>query len=1086
MNRRTALFLAVFLTASADAGAEEVRLLRYPNVSQNQVTFVCAGDVYVAPRVGGQAVKLTTHKGLELFPRFSPDGSQIAFTGQYDGDFAVYVIPSSGGEPRRLTYHPGIARTSERMGPENVVMGWHPDGNHVLFRSRKEANDVWDGRAYLVGLTGGLPEPLPMATAGFTSFSPDLSKVAYCPLYRDFRTWKRYEGGLAQDVWIFDLSSFEARKITDWVGTDNLPMWYQDRIYFNSDRTGTLNLYCYELASETVRPVTGFTEWDVRWPSLGDEGIAFENAGYIYVLNLPSEQMHKLEIHVAGDHLFTRPRYVAVSEMIRGFDLSPDGDQAAFSARGEIFTLPAEVGNTENLTGELSGSNEIYPRWSPDGKWIAFLSDRTGEDEFFIVSSDGDQTLQITNDGHCFRFGALWSPDSRKLAFSDIENGLYYIDVTSRQLVQIDYSPRSEIHRYDWSPDSRFLAYDKRLDNRIRSIFVYDVNADTIHQVTLGYTHDYAPAFDPDGKYLYFLSQRDFNPILSRYEFSFVNDAITNLFLIVLASDGASPFAPRTAVSGEQMPSDSAEGKSTTGQPKPTGIDFDRIARRQVAFELPAGNYSGLKAISGAVFYLSNPIRGLSGNITQDRRTLHKYDIADEDDHVFAEGISSYQLEANGKKMLIAKDGEYHLAATSDKEADLSKNKLDLSGLTARLDPKAEYGNIFEDVWRRQRDYFYDRNLHGVDWQRMHDKYAELLPYVEHRYDLTYLLGEMIGELACSHTYVGRGDLPKVESGKIGLLGVDFERDTVNDRIRIGRILSGENWDEDLRSPLLEPGVAVSEGDYLLAIDGHEITADTNPYSLTQNRLDRTLELTVNHRPTLRDARTIGVTPIASEEALRYFNWVQERLRYVDSASSGRIGYVHLPDMSSHGLERFAKMFYHQSRRPGLIIDVRFNGGGFVSGLVLERLRRKVVAMTGYRRFEPTRSPGNGMHCHMVTLINQCSCSDGDYFPYFFREYGLGPLVGVRTWGGVIGIRGIRPLVDGGYCTVPEYGIFNLEGEWVMENHGVEPDIVVENTPMRLAQGYDDQLDWAVRHILTRLEQEPKTLPGRPEPPAPR
>lgn len=1086
MKRYLVLILIWMLALSNAAFAEEARLLRFPDVDKDKIAFVYAGDIYVVSRDGGQALRLTSHEGLELFPKFSPDGRQIAFTGQYDGDMSVYVIPIEGGEPKRLTYHPGIQGTSERFGPENVVMGWHPDGKKVLFRSRMESSNWWDGRVYLVDVKGGLPQPLPMKVAGFTSFSPDGGKVAYCPIYRDFRTWKRYKGGMAQDVWIFDLKSYDSRKITDWEGTDNMPMWYQDKIYFNSDRTGSLNLFCYDLNTGQTSQVTNFTEYDVRWPSLGQDGIAFENGGYIYVLDLPSETLHRVNIYLTTDRQSVRTEFVNVSHKVEEFDISPDGKRAVFSARGEIFTVPAKEGNTRNLTNQ-SASRETHPTWSPDGKWIAYLSDSTGEEELYIVSQDGEQRIRLTSDGHCHRYEPSWSPDSKKLVFSDKDLNLYYIDIHSKRLVQIDKSSRNEIRQYSWSPDSKYLAYSKTGENRIEAIFIYSFGDKSVHQVTPGFTNDYSPVFDPDGKYLYILSERNFNPILSSYEFEFVNNAITNLYLIVLSSGEKSPFAPKSDET-EMKPKKESDKKDKEERKKPVEvkIDFQGIYDRQVSFDIPAGNYGDISAVSGAIFYTSSPISGLQGKVGEGVMRLHKYDIKEKKDHEFTEDIAGYSISFDGEKMLVKQKDNYSITKTSGEKAELKDDKLDLSKMEMRLDRKAEYKQMFDEVWRMERDFFYDKNMHGVDWNKIHEKYRVLLPYVLNRFDLTYLLGEMIGELCCSHTYVGGGDKPDIPSSKIGLLGVDFQVDEKNNRIRIFHILRGENWDEALRSPLLDPGVNVKPGDYLMAIDGKEITADMNPYSLTQNTVGKTISLTVNSKPSMKGAHEVTVKPVESEEALRYYNWVEDRRQYVDSVSGGKIGYLHIPDMESFGLVRFVKMFYHQIRKPGLIIDVRYNGGGFVAELILERLRRTVVAMGGSRTFAEGPMPEDGINAHMVTLLNEFSCSDGDYFPYFFREYKLGLLLGKRSWGGVIGIRGYRPLVDGGYYTVPEFGIYNLKGEWVMENSGVQPDSVVENLPNRLALGYDDQLDKAVEYIMKKMQEEPKELPPKPGPPSPR
>ena len=1085
--------MAVVCFLAASLAAEEARLLRFPHVSQDKISFVYAGDIYTAPRNGGSATRLTSHEGLELFPRFSPDGGKIAFTGQYDGDMSVYVMPTSGGTPTRLTYHPGIQNTSERFGPENVVMGWNPAGDKVLYRSRKELSDWWEGRVYLVGMDGGQPEPLPMYAAGFTSFSPDGNKVAYCPIYRDFRTWKRYKGGMTQDVWIFDLKNFESRKVTDWEGTDNLPMWYENRIYFNSDRTGTLNLYCYDLGTGETRQVTKFADYDVRWPSLGANGIAFENGGYVYVMDLPSETVQKVTVEITTDNHTVRREIKNVSADIDDVDIAPNAKRAVFQARGELFSVPVKDGNTRVLvTGPAS--KERYPRWSPDGQWVAYLSDISGEEEFYLTSHDGKETVQLTTGGTCDRYAPVWSPDSKKIAFGDKEMRLFYIEVDTKKIVKIDTTDRTEIRNVSWAPDSRYLAYGKGLPNDIAAVFVYSFDDNKVRQVTPGLTNDYGPSFSCDGKYLFFLSERSFNPILGSYEFSYVNNSIDNLYLIVLDAAEKSPFAPKSdeAIMAEDKPAEAAEDarkkdeKEAEEDTVRVKIDFDGIYERQVAVKLPPGNYTGLVAIPNGFLYMSYPIYGLAGPITQGGNVLHKYDLTKQKDHEFASGIAGYGVTAKGDYLLLIKDGSYYITSLEGEKASLDDGPMDVSKMEMEVDHLAEYDQMFNQVWRRYRDYFYDKNMHGVDWSKMRARYAPLIPHVANRYDLTYVLGEMVGELCCSHTYVGGGEKPQIPSSGIGLLGVDFEIDHSNNRIRIKRILDGENWSSDLRSPLREPGVDVKAGDYLLAINGHELTGDVNPYSLTPHTVGKQLTLTVNSKPTMSGAHDITVTPIASEESLRYFNWVEHNRKYVDSVSGGKIGYLHIPDMDTDGLIRFMKMFYNQIRRPGLIIDVRANGGGFVSGLILERLRRTVVAMGFARTFAAGPEPSAAPYAHMITLMNEYSCSDGDNFPYMFREYKLGPLMGKRTWGGVNGIRGSDPLVDGGYYTIPEFSIYNLKGEWVMENVGVVPDMDVDNPPDRLAKGFDDQLDRAIEYITGKLVEDPKILPPPPGPPTPR
>ncbi len=783
-----ALNLIVIISIlSGMAAADEARLLRFPDVSHDKVAFSYAGDIYVAPRTGGQATRLTSHDGLELFAKFSPDGNTIAFTGQYDGDQAVYIMPVAGGTPKKLSYHPAMQHLAERMGPENIVMGWYHDGSKVYFRSRKEGADVWFGRVYLVDTAGGMPQPLPMHQAGFTSFSPDAKKVAFCPIFRDFRTWKRYKGGMAQDVWIFDLNTYENKKITDWIGTDNKPMWYQDKIYFNSDRTGSLNLFCYDTKTGQTRQVTDFSDYDVRWPSLGTDGIAFEKGGFVYVMDLPSETVHKVTIDVISDYHKVRPEYVSVSDMIYDFDISPDGKRALFSARGDIFTVPAKEGNTRDLTN-TSGVNDKLPVWSPDGRWIAYVSDASGEDEIYIRSHDGTDRQALTTDHTGWINTLSWSPDSKKIAYSDKDNVLAYITVDSKALTKVDQSGYNPFYDFVWSPDSRFLSYSKSGKNGISAIYVYALDDGGIHQLTPGHTNSHAPVFDPDGKYLYFLSERSFNPILDTYQFEFVDNAITNLYLILLKADEKSPFAPKedeVAIKGEEEKSggekkaEEKPGEKAEEGPKEVtvSIDYDGIYDRQIAIDLPAGNYGGLSAVSGAVFYTSFPMRGLEGKIGQGEAELHKYKIDDKEDKTFAPGVAGYAISSGRDKLLLRKGPNFFIVDTHGDMASLEKARVDVSHMQMNLDRLAEFKQIFNEAWRRNRDFFYNPEMNGVDWPAMRAKYAVLLPYVNHRFDLTYVIGEMISELCCSHTYVGGGDMPRIPSSKVGLFGAEYEID---------------------------------------------------------------------------------------------------------------------------------------------------------------------------------------------------------------------------------------------------------------------------------------------------------------------
>ncbi|MBD3381505.1 MAG: protease [candidate division Zixibacteria bacterium] len=1081
---KLSFFVIILLYLVNTAGAED-RLFRFPDVSSDKIVFSYAGDLWLVPIEGGQARQLTGDKGLEIFARFSPDGGRIAFTGQYDGNTHVYVIPVEGGEPKRLTYHPAIARTSERMGPEHIVMDWSLDGKDILFRSRRQVSDVWSGKLMLVSIEGGLPRELPVPKGGFASFSPDQSKIAYCPKYRDFRTWKRYKGGMAQDVYIYDLQTYDRKKLTDWIGTDNMPMWLGDKIYFNSDRTGRLNLYSYNPESEEIVQVTDFTDYDVRWPSMGPDHIVFENGGYVYLYDVNTGQSRKIDIEVGSDKTEVRPEYLNVRDNIVDYSLSPDGKRVVIGARGDIFTVPAEHGDIRNLT-QTNGINEKYAVWSPDGNNIACVSDKTGEEEIYILSREDDwREIQLTTTGNNWRFQPRWSPDSKKLAFSDSETGLHILDVNNREITTVDETFKDRIGHYRWSPDSRWLTYVKHPDKtRIRSIFLYSLEDNQIYRLTDGTTDDYNPVFDPDGNYIYFISKRSFNATTGDYEFDFVYNHMDGIYAILLDKDKPSPFAPRSDEVGEkEYDDDDDEDDWDYKAPNKIKIDLDGIMYRQVSIPIDPGSYSNLKAVPGRLFYYYNPYRGLSGKKDDSDRRLMVFDMEEREEKVFLENLSGYNFSADYEKILIRDGNKYFINKASADKGDKSRGVLDLDGLEMYLDRKAEYAQIFDECWRRMRDMFYDPNMHGVDWQAMHDLYAELVPHASHRFDLIYIIGELIGEVACSHTYVGGGDYNRPSSDQVALLGAVIEADSSAGLYRIGRIFNSVNWDKRLRCPLTEPGVGIEEGEYLFAIDGENLDVSINPYKLLVNKADRMVTLTVGKTPDRDRARNVKIDPIDNEAGLWYHDWVERRREIVDSLSEGKIGYIHIPDMGGFGLNMFAKQFYYLYKKQGLILDVRYNGGGFVSQLVLDRLRR-VVAGMGAGRFDWVGTyPSVAFHGHMACLLNEFSCSDGDIFPYYFREYGLGPLIGKRSWGGVIGIGGFRPLTDGGYLFVPGGGSFSLEGDWTMENVGVYPDIEIEQDPKLVMQGRDPQLEKAIEYLLEKIKTEPKTLPDKPGPP---
>ncbi|MBI3871681.1 MAG: PD40 domain-containing protein [candidate division Zixibacteria bacterium] len=1087
-----ALGIWILIISSAHS-AEEARLLRFPDICRDQVVFSHGGDLWIVSSSGGLARRLTTSEGLELFPRFSPDGKMVAFTGQYDGDMNVYVIPSAGGEVKRVTYHPGIQNSTERMGPEDIVMDWTIDGSRILFRSREETHSVWEGNLYTVSPEGGYPTELPLPRGGFASFSADGKKIAYCPIFRDFRTWKRYKGGAAQDVWIYDLVNAKSEKITDWEGTDNAPMWdpASGKIYFNSDRTGHLNLYAYDPVDKSTKPVTNFTDYDVRWPAMGPGAIVFENGGYLYVLDLPNGQPRKLTVTLGSDEILARSHFVNCKDKIQDYTLSPDGNRAILDARGEIFTVPAKHGNTRNLTN-TSGANEKYATISPDGHWIASVSDASGEDELYMLEVGADKpAVRLTTDGDRYMYSPVWSPDSKKLAWSDKSVRLFYIDVPTKKKTLVAQGRRGDVRRYSWSPDSRWLAYSMNADNDISQVWIHSVADSKTRAITTGQFDDFGPVWDPEGKYLYFLSNRSFNPLLGNYDFDFVLDKMTEIYAVVLSAKDASPFAPQSdeIEPKKEEPKDKGDKKDKESDKKDekkapdVAIDFDGIQSRQVKFAIDAGQYDNLAAAEKRLFYLSSPVEGLAGTLEGTKQSLHVYDMKDRKDHVFLDEADGYDLTPDGKKIIYKKGQTYEIIDADGEKGKTGDNVLDLSNMDMWLDQKAEWKQIFEEGWRLQRDYFYDTLMHGVDWKAIHDKYAPLVDHVTHRYDLTYILGEMIGELATGHTYTGGGDAPHPGPDKVGLLGVNWAIDSTAKKFKLARILNGQNWREDRRSPLTEPGIKAHAGDYVIEIEGTSLAANDNPMRLLENKSGQTVKLTLSATADGANSWTIEPKTIGNEEELRYYDWVVQKAHYTDSVSGGRIGYVHIPDMGGDGLKQFASTYYSQLRKEGMIIDVRWNGGGFVSELIIERLRRMLTSMGTSRNFGPSTYPGTVFNGYMACLCNEHSASDGDIFPYEFKLNNLGPTIGKRTWGGVVGIRGHRPFTDGGFMTTPEFALYDLDRKWALENKGFQPDIDVDYPPQVVMQGIDPQIDRAVQELMKKIKESPRPLP--PPPPEP-
>lgn len=1066
--------------AEGASAPPEARLLRYPDIHGDFVVFVYAGDLWRVPVAGGPALRLTTHQGLELFPKISPDGRWIAFSAEYTGSRQVWVMPSWGGPPRQLTFYTDVGPMPPRGGYDDWILGWSPDGR-VLVRMNRTPWGERMGRYFLVDPAGGLETPLELPEGGGASFSPDGKRLAYCPVDREFRTWKRTRGGRAQDVWIFDLDARKSRRITDDPGTDNFPMWAGGTIYFTSDRRGTLNLYAYDLASGATRQLTSFDEYDVLWPSLGPDAIVFMNGGYLYRMDLSGGEPVRIPITLGADLAATVPRFQDLRDFVAGGDLSPSGARAVLDARGDLFTVPAKDGATRNLT-DTQGVRERNAAWSPDGKWIAYVSDATGEYEIYVRPQDGrGEPRRLTRNGDVWLFAPAFSPDSRKLAFGDRRHRLRVVDVENGEIVDVDRGVREDLDVYRWSPDGAWIAYEKSHETRLPGIAVFSLASRRSFPLGDGQTADWDPVWSADGKHLFFLSNRDYQPVFSAYEFDYLYPRATRVYAAAL--DPAAPplFPPR---SDEEKPGPAAKDDGKPGQAEPGGgkdapksplvVEPLGFTARTIALPGPkAGTYQDLACSSQAVFYVRTDDAG--------ERALWRFDLDERKEEKVLDGVQRFTLSADGKKLLYKAGKDWGIA---DAKAGLKAGdgRLELSGLAMKLDPRAEWTQMFSDGWRIVRDWFYDPKLHGVDWQGMRERYGALLPFVAHRADLDFLFGEMVGELEAGHTYVASGDEPRVPRVPGGMLGCELAADATG-RYRIAKIYAGENWDASWRSPLTEPGVDVREGEYLLAVDGRDLTTADNPYRLLENKADKPVVLTVAAAADPRSGRDVTVRPVASELNLRYLDWVRGRMALVEKLSGGRVGYIHLPDTSTPGNRMLQKLFYAQASKPALIVDDRYNGGGFIPDRMMEYFTRRTLAWWARRGLESMRSPGFAHDGPKAMLINAYSSSGGDALPYFFRKQGLGPLIGTRTWGGLIGLSGNPDLVDGGSLQVPTFRLYDDRGRWTVENEGVAPDIEVIDLPEARIAGGDPSLEKAVEVLLEELEGRPFVEPPVPVPP---
>ena len=1060
------IMMAALAAAALTAQADEGRLLRFPGTNGREVAFSYAGDIYTVPITGGTAHKLTSHEGYEAFARYSPDGQTIAFTGQYDGNTEVYVMPAQGGEPKRITFTASNPRDDwgDRMGPNNITMNWTPDGKGVIYRNR--ISDSFDGKLWCAPIDGGMPSQLPLPEGGFCCYNGDGTKLAYNRVFREFRTWKYYKGGMADDIWIYDTQAKTVTNITNNVAQDIDPMWIGDEIYFMSDRDNRMNIFVYNTLTGVTQKVTDFTEYDVKFANCGGGKIVFENAGYLYVLDPATKRSERIMIDLNSENNFAREQQRTVKDYLTGGSLAPDGSRIAISARGEVFDVPAKHGVIRNIT-HTPGVHERNASWSPDGKNIAFISDQTGETEIWMRPVGSDKAVQLTKDNDTYIRDFEWSPDGSQIVYTDRKNRMILLNVKTMAKQTLLTDEMGEIPTPSFSPDGKWLTYYRNGANEYSVVYLYNIAERKEYPVTDRWYDSNSPAFSSDGKYLIFASARDFNPIYSSIEWNFAYRDMEGIYLVMLAKDTPSPFLLKDdQVMAGSQPADSPKGDAKKGgkskaqaDASAVRIDIDGIADRIVKVPVGTGSYGNFICDGFHLWY--------SG-----RGSVRMFDFAEQKDEVIADR-AMMMASADMKSALYLKGDDIYVVPLAPRKADLSE-PVALDGMIATVNYEQEWKQIFDEAWRAYRDGFYLENMHGVDWKAMHDKYAALLPYVKNRLDLTYVIGGMIGELAVGHAYVDGGDHITVDQHNIGMLGAELQQ--VGTGYKITKILRGAPDRESLRSPLQEPGLNVKVGDIITAIDGVPTQGVSNIYTLLRDKAGVLTELT------LEGGRKIVVKPIQDEYPLYHYEWVQHNIDYVSEKTGGRVGYVYIPDMGPEGLREFSRYFFAQTDKEALIIDDRGNGGGNISPMVIERLLRQPYRLTMYRGSNRNgTTPERTLVGPKVLLVNKYSASDGDLFPWSFKENKIGPVIGTRSWGGIVGISGSLPYMDGTDIRVPFFTNYDTRGNWIVENHGVDPDILIDNDPVMEYRGIDQQLDKAIEVILEQLKDR-QPMPGTPAP----
>ncbi|MDD5544135.1 MAG: PDZ domain-containing protein [Acidobacteriia bacterium] len=1054
----------------------DTRLLTMPAISSSHIAFSYAGDLWVADLDGRNVRRLTTEAGVQSKPWFSPDESLIAFSAQYDGNVDVYVVPSAGGVPRRLSWHPA----------NDIAQGFTPDGKAVLFTSPRAVFTSRYTQLFTVPVEGGLETPLEIPHAFMATYSPDGSRLAYNPLSEAFNEWKHYRGGTHSVIELYRFGDHSVERIPQPAArcNDVDAMWMGDTVFFRSDRNGEFNLFSYDVKTHAIKQLTSHKNFPIVDASSGGGKIIYEQAGYLHVFDPATGKSAKLTLGVATDLVETRVRFAKGSKFIRDASLSPTGARVAFEFRGEIVTAPAEKGDPRNLT-QTPGINERSPVWSPDGKSIAYFSDESGEYELYVRPQDGKaEVRKFKLNGAGFYEDPVWSPDSQKIAFTDNSWSLFWIDLKTGAVKKIGseylYGPgRAKSIPHVWSPDSRWIAYTLDTQAYFQTVYVYAVDQDKSFAVTDGLSEASEPVFDESGKYLYFFASTDAGPVKEWFAMSNADMRITrSLYLAVLRKDLPNPLAKESdeekGISKEEKPKEKESAKT----PEAVQIDFEGLNHRIVALPIPAGNYRKLQAgNAGQIYFLEGSPGGDGAGPAGGKTSLHEYDLKKRKDETFLSDVNDYELSFDKKKLLYVLKDVYSVVATGTKPT-AGQGKMNIEAIEVQVDPRAEWNQIFNEAWRINRDYFYDPHMHGVDWKAMRTKYAAFLPDLSCRADLNRVMMWMFSELSVGHHRVGGGDfLIQQKSVPGGLLGADYSVE--NGRYRFKKVYGGLNWNPELRSPLTEPGVDVKAGEYLIAVNGQDLRPPTNLYSRFENTAGKIVEITVGPNPDGSGSRTVSVVPVASELALRNRDWVEGNLKKVDEATGGRVAYVYVPNTSTLGHTYFKRYFFPQSYKEAIIVDERFNGGGQVADYYIDLLRRPVSAYWAMRYGADLKTPSASIQGPKVMLIDETAGSGGDLLPFMWRKFKMGPLVGKRTWGGLVGILGFPVLMDGGGVTAPNLAIWNEDG-WVVENEGVPPDVEVEQTPADVINGHDPQLEKAIQVVMDELKKNPPKTPKRP------